>query len=66
MARTTLTTRNRMMSRETFAYGFKTRDAAEDALEDALASGDMLPGEQPEISAYSVEGGMAYRITWAH
>ena len=40
-----------------FAYGYKTRAAAEIALEIAWNSGDVLPGENPRIETYQNKDG---------
>jgi len=46
-----------------FAYGYKTRAAAEIALEIAWNAGDVLPGENPRIEAYqNKEGQKRYGI----
>lgn len=55
--------------RYTYSQGYRSRDAAELALDDAHATGDVLPGERPEIEAYSVTRDgrrlTRYRITLA-
>lgn len=50
--------------RVTYAYGFKTRDAAETALIDCFASGEIMAGERPEITSYrSRDGALRWQIT---
>lgn len=50
--------------RFTYAYGYRTRDAALEALEDSLANGDVTMGEGPEVSSYRThEGALRWRIT---
>ena len=50
--------------RVTYVYGFKTRDAAEAALVDCFASGEIMEGEGPEISSYrSRDGALRWQIT---
>ena len=52
------------MLRVTYAYGFKTRDAAETALVDCFANGEISEGEGPEISSYrSRDGALRWQIT---
>ncbi len=40
------------MSRHTYAWGYKTREAAEDALEDMFAFDEVSQCSRPQISAY--------------
>lgn len=40
-----------------YSYGYKTRAAAEIALEIAYSSGDVMPGERPRIEAYRTNDG---------
>lgn len=42
------------MSRYWYAYGFKTREQAESAIEKAYAAGDVLPGEDPTAEPYAI------------
>lgn len=42
------------MSRHPYAQGFKTAQAAHDALEDAYAQGEVSPCELPKVSTYRV------------
>lgn len=48
--------------RRTYAYGYKSRDAAEDALETMFAAGEVSPGEKPRIYRYSCPGGHRWAI----
>lgn len=50
------------MTRYTYAYGYKSQPAAEDALEQAYATGDILPGEKPRIYRYSCPAGHRWAI----
>lgn len=50
------------MTRYTYAFGFKSHDAAQLALEDAYETGDILPGEKPKIYRYSCPGGLRWAI----
>ena len=46
-----------------YAYGYKTRAAAEIALEIAYSTGDVLPGERPRVEQYTTRNGAkAYGI----
>ena len=46
-----------------YAYGYKTRAAAEIALEIAYSTGDVMPGEKPRVEAYTTkDGAKAYGI----
>lgn len=40
-----------------FAYGYKTRAAAELVLETAYSAGDVMPGENPRIEKYRNKNG---------
>ena len=40
-----------------YAYGYKTRDAAEIALEIAYNTGDVMPGERPRVEPYKTKDG---------
>jgi hypothetical protein len=52
------------MLRVTYAYGFKTFDAAQNALIDGFASGEISPGEAPEIVTYrTLQGALRWQIT---
>lgn len=52
--------------RYTYSSGHKSREAAEEALEDGFATGDVLPGERPQVEPYrSTAGKRRYRITLA-
>ena len=47
-----------------YATGYRTAQAAEAALDDAFATGDVVAGERPQIHAYKVtapNGGWRYR-----
>lgn len=45
------------------SYNYKTRAAAETALEIAYSTGDLLPGERPRVEQYKSRGGVtAYGI----
>jgi len=50
------------MTRYTYAFGYRSQIAAELALEDAFATGDILPGEKPRIYRYSCPGGHRWAI----
>lgn len=61
-----------MSSRYTYAYGYRSFEAADAALEDCFATGEVLPGEFPEIESYRIprgngarSGATRYRITLA-
>lgn len=43
------------MTRYTYAYGYKTRDDAREALADMFCEGTMSQGDLPEIVAYSAQ-----------
>lgn len=46
-----------------YAYGYKTKAAAEIALEIAYSTGDVLPGENPRVEAYrNKDGATRYGI----
>ena len=46
-----------------YSYGYKTRAAAEIALEIAYSSGDVMPGERPRVEAYrNKDGATRYGI----
>jgi hypothetical protein len=50
-------------ARFAYAFGYKTREAAERELEDSFASGDITPGERPEIKTYpTLNGGWRWEI----
>jgi len=52
--------------RHTYAYGYRTRDAAEAALVDCFANGDVSPGDDPRVEPYATrDGATRYRITLA-
>jgi hypothetical protein len=50
------------MSRYTYAFGYKSEEAAESALEHLFATGDVLPGEKPKIYRYACPGGYRWAI----
>jgi len=47
-----------------FAYGFKSREAAETALHNAIADGEVSPCEKPRVEAYAAtsDDGKRYGI----
>lgn len=45
-----------MANRYTYAYGYKTRERAELALEDMFAGGEVSEGEHPRIETYQIDG----------
>lgn len=49
--------------RRSYAWGYKRRDAAEDAIDTMIADGEMSPCERPEVSSYRTERGKRYRVT---
>lgn len=52
--------------RFTYSYGYRTRDAAEAALDDCFANGDVSHGDAPAVEAYkNRDGATRYRITLA-
>lgn len=52
--------------RFTYSYGYRTRDAAEAALEDCFSSGEVSHGDSPSVEAYATQDGKTrYRITLA-
>ena len=48
------------MSRYWYAYGFASKEAAQDVLDDMFAAGEVSNGEAPEIKTY-VNGNNAVR-----
>ena len=40
------------MTRHTYAWGYKSRDAAQDALNDLLSENEVSMCERPEVSPY--------------
>lgn len=53
------------MIRRTYSYGHKTREAAQDALNDLLAESEVSMCEKPEIGSYPTANGKRWRITLA-
>jgi|GEM_PF-5041103 len=59
------------MARYTYAWGYKSREAAQDALNDLLAGSEVSQCEGPEISAYRTRNlstgapALRYQITLA-
>lgn len=52
------------MLRITYAYGYRTRVAAEAALEDSFAHGDVSHADAPAVESYANrDGATRYRIT---
>lgn len=49
------------MNRYTYAYGYRTADAAENAIEDLCAAGEISTGENPKASSYRTRDG---RTRW--
>lgn len=50
----------------TYAYGYKTRDAAMLAIEDMFANGEISECDRPEVASYkNREGKTRYRILLA-
>ena len=43
--------------RHWYAYGYRSRDAAEDALEDCFAAGEVSACEAPEVRSYRARSG---------
>lgn len=53
-------------SRYCYAFGYRSRTAAELALDNAFASGDVTPGECPAVNSYRLPGGeLRWQITLA-
>lgn len=50
------------MTRYTYAYGYKSKDAAENALESMYAVGEVSLGERAKIYRYSCPGGHRWAI----
>jgi hypothetical protein len=50
------------MTRYTYAYGYRSRQAATIALEDMFAAGEVSPGERPKIYRYSCPAGPRWAI----
>lgn len=50
------------MSNHWFAYGFKSREAAETALHNAIADGEVSPFEHPRVESYAGNAGKRYGI----
>ena len=44
------------MTRITYGYGYKSRQRAQEALEDMLAHGEVSIGERPRIETYQIDG----------
>ena len=44
------------MDRITYGYGYKSRQRAQEALEDMLAHGEVSMGERPRIETYQIDG----------
>ena len=44
------------MTRITYGYGYKSRQRAQEALEDMLAHGEVSMGERPRIETYQIDG----------
>jgi hypothetical protein len=52
--------------RFTYSYGYRTRDAAEAALEDCFSSGEVSHGDSPRVEVYATQDGKTrFRITLA-
>ncbi|WP_162559157.1 hypothetical protein [Tritonibacter mobilis] len=50
--------------RYTYTSGIKSAQRAEEVLEDAYATGEVLPGERPQVEPYrTTTGQRRYRIT---
>lgn len=50
-----------------YAYGYKTREQAAEALEKAFTAGEIVEGECPEIVSYRYPGRpRRWGITWRH
>jgi len=43
------------MSKYTYAFGYRTREAAETALEDMFACGEVSQAERPTVESYSMD-----------
>lgn len=54
------------MNRYTYAYGYRTADAAEDAIESLCSQGEISTAENPKAESYVTESGKRrWRITLA-
>lgn len=52
------------MTRYTYAYGYRSLDAAEDALENLCANGEISTAENPRCESYRApSGSRRWRIT---
>lgn len=52
------------MHRYTYAYGYRTADAAEDAIENLCSEGEISTGENPKAESYRTQAGaLRWRIT---
>jgi hypothetical protein len=47
-----------------FAYGFKSKDAANETLENGFAAGEISPCEHPRIEAYTIGNGAERRTRY--
>ena len=54
-----------MNIRYSYAWGFKTREAAEAALEDLISNGEVSLGEDPQVGSYRSkrDGSRLFRIS---
>lgn len=51
------------MFRRYWAWGYKSRDAATEALHDAYASGEISDASDPQVSSYPTNCGRRWGIT---
>ncbi|MBT9385486.1 hypothetical protein KM176_16550 [Pseudooceanicola sp. CBS1P-1] len=52
------------VTRYDYATGYRSREAAQESLEDGFASGDVMEGERPRIEPYrNARGLRRYKIT---
>lgn len=49
--------------RASYAWGYKSRAAAEEALEDLYAFDEVSDASRPKISSYKTEAGTRWQIT---
>jgi len=51
------------MTRRYWAWGYKSRDAATNALHDAYASGEISDASRPRVESYKTDAGRRWGVT---